>query len=88
MFKVLVFVIGLATGAGGAISWLVSKPTDAHEGSRQPSGDLMTDRVETLKSQLREAAEEGKRSGRQTEEELRRRLDSYRHGSGGRLAAP
>jgi hypothetical protein len=81
MLKLLLFVGGLAAGAAGTASWLLSEPDSAGAPSPGTDGESLQARLEVLKSRLREAQQEGARAGQNTEEQLRHKLDAYRKGA-------
>jgi hypothetical protein len=73
MLKLLLFLVGLAGGAGGAAAWLLSEPAPA-----LPVGTPLRDRLEELKVRFEAALAEGARAGQETENRLRHELDTYR----------
>jgi len=81
MLKLLLFVGGLAAGAAGTASWLLSEPDSATAASPGTGGESMQARLELLRLRLREAQREAARAGQHTEEHLRRKLDAYRKGA-------
>lgn len=81
MLKLLLFVGGLAAGAAGTASWLLSEPDSATAASPAAGGESMQARLQLLKLRLREAQQEATRASQQTEEQLRRKLDAYRKGA-------
>lgn len=82
MLKLLLFVGGLAAGAAGTASWLLSEPDSATAVSPGTNGESMQARLELLKLRLREAQQEAAIASQHTEEDLRRKLDAYRKGAG------
>ncbi len=82
MLKLLLFVGGLAAGAAGTASWLLSEPDSATAAPPGTNGESMQARLELLKLRLREAQQEAAIASRHTEEDLRRKLDAYRKGAG------
>ncbi len=64
MLKVLLLVLGLAGGAGGATAWLLSEP-DPTSAPVTPLGSQ--DRLTALKSRFQLALAEGVRSQQETE---------------------
>jgi hypothetical protein len=74
MLNLLVLLVGLASGAGGATAWLLSEPDSA---AQQPSLDLQ-ERRQTLQERMQRAIKDGERAGKETEDRLRRQFDSYR----------
>jgi hypothetical protein len=80
MFKLILFVLGAAVGAGAATAWLTSEPESGTASSGIPAETLQP-RLEDLKARIQAAQVEGERAGQYTEEHLRRRLDAYRKGA-------
>lgn len=85
MFKLLLFLVGLAGGAAGATSWLLSEPgagsTASTAGEQPAAGDSLEARVQRVKLRVGEALQEGAQAQAQTEQRLRRELDAYRKGT-------
>jgi hypothetical protein len=81
MLKFVLFVFGLAAGSAGAGAWLLSEPESGETQSPPLDPQSVQARVADLQVRFREALEEGRREGRQTEERLRHDLASYRIGS-------
>jgi hypothetical protein len=81
MLKLLLFMSGLAAGAAGTASWLLSEPDSATAASPGTGGESVRARLELLKLRLREAQQEAARASQHTEEQLRRKLDAYRKGA-------
>lgn len=79
MLKLLIFLFGLAGGAGGVTAWLLSQPSPTGETVPTSPNDLQV-RLNDLKIRWDEALVVGRRAGRETEERLRRELDAYRKG--------
>jgi hypothetical protein len=70
--KSLIFLLGLAGGASGATSWLLSE-------SEVPGVSLpYNERLELLKTRLTVALDEGKRAGEDAENRVRNSLNTYR----------
>jgi hypothetical protein len=69
--KLLLFLLGLATGTGVSAAWLLSAP----EASVAVESN---DRFALLKTRLNLAVAEGRTAGRATENRLRNELDAYR----------
>jgi len=84
MLKVILFVLGLAAGAAGAVSWLLSEPgaTAAPLTTADSLQDRLRARLQELRSRFGEALVEGERVGGATETRLRRELDGYRSAAG------
>lgn len=73
MLKLIGFLLGLATGAGGVAGWLLSEPS---AGSDMPVAPK--DRVQAIRARFDSALAEGRLSGERTEARLRQELDAYR----------
>jgi hypothetical protein len=80
MLKLLIFLLGLAGGAGGVTAWLLSEPSTPEDTVPTTPGDLQV-RLNDLKIRWNEALAEGKRAGQEAEERLRGELDAYRKGA-------
>lgn len=78
MLKLLLLVAGVAAGAGGAVSWLLSEPGPRPAPSTPPTGESLQARVQDLKLRFHRALEEGKRAGGETEARLERQALAYR----------
>lgn len=78
MFKLILLLLGLAAGAGGATAWLLSEPGVG--GATAPPGNTLQARLQELQERFNAAKAEGERVGGQTEQQLRRELDAYRGG--------
>lgn len=81
MLKLVLFALGLATGAAAATSWLLAEPGPPDTSSRPISGDSLEVRLKNLKVQVQQALTEGERAAQTSEELLRRKLEAYRKGS-------
>ena len=75
MFKGLVFLLGLASGAAGAAAWLLSEPEPGSSEAAQP---FTQDHLTALRQRFRAALAEGERTGDETERRLRHQLDAFR----------
>ncbi|HZS93248.1 MAG TPA: hypothetical protein VFA78_00485 [Chloroflexota bacterium] len=72
MFKLLILVVGLVSGAAGATAWLIGPAEELPQGKGLPAS------VEAVRMRWTEAVHEGQRAGQETEQRLRRQLDSLR----------
>jgi hypothetical protein len=81
MMKVLLFLLGAAAGAGGAVAWLSSEPTPGTVSPPTAGNNPLEPRLRSLEERFRAAQTEGERAGTYTEEHLRRKLDAYRKGA-------
>lgn len=83
MLKLLIFLLGLAAGGGGATAWMLSEP-----GPTEPKLDVaarpvldrdsLQARLNELRVRFEAALRQGEQAGRETEEQLRRKLAAYR----------
>lgn len=73
MLRLVLFGIGLASGAGGTAAWLLSEP-----GSPALSNVPMAERLDVLKQRLDVARAEGAAAGAETQNRIRHELDAYR----------
>ena len=81
MLKLILLLIGFLGGGAAASGYLLSEPgSDVLAASDSPSNGL-GQRVEVVKTHLRQAREEGARAGQATETRLRAQLDSDRRGT-------
>jgi hypothetical protein len=72
MLKLMLFLVGIAGGAGAATAWLLSDlPTT---GAPAVPGD----RLNGARSRLLAALDEGRQAGQETENRLRVQLNAYR----------
>lgn len=78
MLKLIVFLLGLAVGGSGAVSWLLSEPDAPHSSSPPLDRDSLQARLVDLQVRFRAALAEGERAGGETEERVRREFDAYR----------
>jgi hypothetical protein len=81
MMKLLLLLIGFAGGAAGTASWLLSSPETASEPAVPTTPGSVRARVELGRTRISEAIAEGQRAGAETEQRLKRELDSYRRGA-------
>jgi hypothetical protein len=75
MLKLLLLVLGLAGGAGGATAWLLSEP-DPTSAPVTPYGSQ--DRLTVLKGRLQVALAEGARAQQETETRLQTEFATLR----------
>ncbi len=75
MLKVLLLVLGLAGGAGGATAWLLSEP-DPTSAPVTPSGSQ--DRLTALKGRFQVALADGARAQQETEIRLQTQFATLR----------
>jgi hypothetical protein len=73
MFKLLLFVVGLAGGAGSAAAWLLSEP-----GPGVPAGTPMAERLDELKRRFNAARTEGEIAGKESENRVRHEFETTR----------
>lgn len=73
MFKLLLFGVGLAGGAGGTMAWLLSEPEDDRSTTL-----ALPERLEELKRRLQAARAEGEIAGEATENRIRHEFETYR----------
>jgi hypothetical protein len=73
MFKLLLFVVGLAGGAGGAMAWLLSEP-----GPGVPAGTPLVERLNELKRRFDAARTEGEIAGKESENRVRHDFETTR----------
>jgi hypothetical protein len=73
MSKLLLFVIGLAGGAGGAVAWLLSEP-----GPGVPAGTPLAERLNELKRRFNAARTEGEIAGKESENRVRHEFETTR----------
>jgi len=73
--KILLFLVGLAGGAAGAASWLLSEPPIKRP---LPLPEELQTRVKDLQVRFDAALAEGKQQRTLTEDRLKRELDVYR----------
>lgn len=85
MLKLVLFIVGLVAGAGGAISWLLSEPERGNTRTLPESPASVQGRLTEVRSRWNESIFDGKRQRDATEQRLRQELDSYR-AAGGRPA--
>ena len=81
MLKVLLLLFGLAGGAVGATSWLLSEPGSASAPQLPLNSEALQERWRDLQTRLNEAVADGQRARQETEDRLRRELDAYRRGA-------
>ncbi len=75
MLKVLLLVLGLAGGAGGATAWLLSEPEPT---SAPVTHDGSQDRLAALKGRFQVALAEGASSRQETENRLQTEFAALR----------
>lgn len=73
MLKLVLFVIGLAGGAGGVAAWLLSAPAPSI-----PPGAPLANRLNDLKTQVNAALAAGQIAGAETENRIRHEFETYR----------
>ena len=79
MFKLALVLLGAAAGAAGASAWLLSEPS-VPGGPAPAVPDFLQGHLQNLSARVNQAVADGQRAGRETEERLRRELDTYRRG--------
>ena len=73
MFKVILFGIGVAGGAGGTLAWLLSTPNSAGVVGVTPAN-----RVDELKQRFEAARAEGVIAGKEAANRVRHDFEAYR----------
>jgi len=73
MLKLVLFLIGLAMGAGGTAAWLLSEP-----GPSVPAGAPMAERLNELKRRFNAARAEGQIAAKEAENRVRHEFEAYR----------
>ena len=78
--KLTKFVVGAAMGTAGVAAWILSDPDRdvGAEGATSSLPDALGLRAQVLRERLTAALEEGQRAGTETENRMRRELDTYR----------
>jgi hypothetical protein len=76
MLKMLIFLAGLAIGAGATTAWLLAQPDS--DTSPTSLSSATRGRAQALRSQLDAALAEGRRTGQETENRLRAEFETYR----------
>lgn len=76
--KFILLVVGLAAGGTAAAGWLLSTPENPAAPAVPANPSSAQARIGDLKQRFKTARAEGQRAGEYTEDQLRRRLDSYR----------